>query len=219
MKKVLGLVVVLTLAVAMLVACGGDEDYAGDQTETPETPVVEQPVELEEPADLWEGDMPRVKIEIEDYGDVVLELNEKAAPLSVENFLGLVEDGFYDGLTFHRIIGGFMIQGGDPEGTGMGGSGNHITGEFAQNGVDNPIQHVRGVISMARSQDFDSASSQFFIVHEDSRMLDGGYAGFGRVVEGIEVVDAIVENVQTIDDNGGVLAEDKPVITRITVLP
>ncbi|MCL2379177.1 MAG: peptidylprolyl isomerase [Coriobacteriia bacterium] len=213
MKKVFSLVLILGLAMVLLAACGGDAE-----PETPEIPPTPTSETAVEPADLWEGDMTKVKIEIEDYGDIILELNESVAPITVENFLGLVNDGFYDGLTFHRIIDGFMIQGGDPEGTGMGGSGTNITGEFAANGVDNPITHVRGVISMARSQDFDSASSQFFIVHQDSNFLDREYAGFGRVVEGIEVVDAIAENTPVIDGNGGVLAEDKPVITRITVV-
>ena len=128
---------------------------------------------------------------MKDGGVIDLELDKKAAPVTVENFEKLVKDEFYDGLIFHRVIPGFMIQGGDPEGTGMGGPGWHIKGEFAANGWDNPIAHKRGVISMARAQDPNSAGSQFFIMHGDASYLDGQYAAFGKVVRGIEVVDKI----------------------------
>ena len=132
-----------------------------------------------------------VKIEMENGKYIVVELDAKAAPITVANFKKLVGQGFYDGLIFHRVISGFMIQGGDPQGTGMGGSKETIKGEFAVNGVNNPISHARGVISMARSQFYNSASSQFFICHADAKFLDGQYAAFGKVVEGIETVDAI----------------------------
>ena len=132
-----------------------------------------------------------IRITMKDGGVIDLELDKKAAPVTVENFEKLVKDKFYDGLIFHRIIPGFMIQGGDPEGTGMGGPGWHIKGEFAANGWDNPIAHKRGVISMARAQDPNSAGSQFFIMHGDASYLDGQYAAFGKVVRGIEVVDKI----------------------------
>ena len=132
-----------------------------------------------------------VKIEMTDGGVITLELDAAAAPITVANFEKLVKEGFYDGLIFHRVISGFMIQGGDPTGTGMGGSEETIKGEFAVNGVNNPISHKRGVISMARTQVPDSASSQFFICHADATFLDGQYAAFGRVVDGIEVVDKI----------------------------
>ncbi|MBQ4353732.1 MAG: peptidylprolyl isomerase [Clostridia bacterium] len=132
-----------------------------------------------------------VQIEMENGGIIKLELYPEKAPITVENFVSLVKEGFYDGLIFHRVIKDFMIQGGDPEGTGMGGSKNKIKGEFAVNGVQNDISHLRGVISMARSQKYDSASSQFFICHADSTFLDGQYAAFGKVIEGIEVVDEI----------------------------
>ena len=132
-----------------------------------------------------------VIIEMENGGKIKLELNAEAAPITVENFLSLVKDGFYDGLIFHRVIPGFMIQGGDPLGNGMGGSEKKIKGEFAANGHQNPIRHTRGVISMARSMDKNSASSQFFIMHADAPHLDGQYAAFGKVVEGIETVDEI----------------------------
>lgn len=132
-----------------------------------------------------------VKIEMENGDSIVVELDGKAAPITVENFKNLVSQGFYDGLIFHRVISGFMIQGGDPQGTGMGGSKQTIKGEFKVNGVNNPISHERGVISMARSQFYNSASSQFFICHADAKFLDGQYAAFGKVVEGIETVDKI----------------------------
>ena len=132
-----------------------------------------------------------IRITMKDGGIIDLELDKAAAPITVENFEKLVKDGFYDGLIFHRIIPGFMIQGGDPEGTGMGGPGWHIKGEFAANGWDNPISHTRGVISMARAQDPNSAGSQFFIMHADSDYLDGQYAAFGRVISGMDVVDRI----------------------------
>ena len=132
-----------------------------------------------------------IEIEMENGGLIKLELYPDVAPITVENFVSLAKDGFYDGLIFHRVINGFMIQGGDPEGTGMGGSGKNIKGEFAQNGVENNISHVRGVISMARAKPMDSASSQFFIVQSDSTYLDGAYAAFGRVTEGMDVVDEI----------------------------
>lgn len=144
--------------------------------------------------------------------------HEEAAPLTVENFLKLTEEGFYDGLTFHRIIDGFMIQGGDPKGNGTGGSDETIKGEFSENGVENPLSHTRGAISMARSQDYDSASSQFFIVQEDSTYLDGQYAAFGYVTEGMDVVDKICEDVSVEDQNGTVLPENQPVIKSIKVV-
>ena len=132
-----------------------------------------------------------IRITMKDGGVIDLELDKKAAPITVENFEKLVKDKFYDGLIFHRVIPGFMSQGGDPEGTGMGGPGWHIKGEFAANGWNNPIGHKRGVISMARAQDPNSAGSQFFIMHGDAGYLDGQYAAFGKVVKGIEVVDKI----------------------------
>ena len=135
--------------------------------------------------------MPRVIIEMENGKEMTVELYPKDAPITVENFLNLVNEHFYDGLIFHRVISGFMIQGGDPLGTGYGGSDNSIKGEFRANGVNNTLRHTRGVISMARSQSPNSASSQFFIMHRDAPYLDGQYAAFGKVVEGIEVVDEI----------------------------
>ncbi len=134
-----------------------------------------------------------ITIEMENGKKIKLELYPEHAPLTVANFEKLVSEHFYDGLIFHRVIKGFMIQGGDPEGTGMGGAKEKIKGEFASNGVNNPIKHTRGVISMARSMMPNSASSQFFIMHKDAPHLDGNYAAFGKVVEGIEVVDEIAQ--------------------------
>ncbi|MDD3970734.1 MAG: peptidylprolyl isomerase [Clostridia bacterium] len=137
--------------------------------------------------------MTKAIITMNDSSTMTLELYPNIAPITVENFTKLAKSGFYDGLVFHRVIRNFMIQGGDPEGTGMGGPGHHIKGEFIANGVNNTIKHARGVISMARLNDYDSAGSQFFIMHKDSVHLDGQYAAFGKVIEGIETVDAIAQ--------------------------
>ncbi len=159
-----------------------------------------------------------VAIAVRDYGTITVELDADAAPITVQNFLDLADSGFYDGLTFHRIIEGFMIQGGDPEGTGMGGSDKTIKGEFSANGVENPLSHTRGAISMARSNAMDSASSQFFIVQKDSTFLDGQYACFGYVTNGMDVVDAIAADAQPTDGNGTIPADQQPVIESVKVL-
>ena len=158
------------------------------------------------------------EIVVRDYGTIKVELDGNTAPISVENFINLAKEGFYDGLTFHRIIKGFMIQGGDPSKNGTGGSGQQIIGEFALNGYENNISHVRGTLSMARSKSYNSASSQFFIVHEDSTYLDGQYAAFGHVIEGMEVVDAICEQAKPVDSNGTMMVDRQPIITSITIL-
>ena len=161
-------------------------------------------------------------IEVQDYGTITVGLDANAAPITVANFKKLVNQGFYNGLTFHRIISGFMIQGGDPNGDGTGDSSEKIKGEFTANGVNNNLKHTRGAISMARSSENDSASCQFFIVHEtsnaNSRSLDGKYACFGYVTEGMEVVDAICANVTPTDSNGTVEKAQQPVITSITMV-
>lgn len=141
--------------------------------------------------DLLNENNQKIKMTIKDYGTITLELFAEVAPITVNNFINLVKNNFYNGLIFHRVIEGFMIQGGDPLGNGTGGSSNKIKGEFKRNGVDNPLLHTRGVISMARSMFPDSASSQFFIMHKDAPHLDGSYAAFGAVIDGIEVVDKI----------------------------
>ncbi len=157
------------------------------------------------------------EITIRDYGVIKLELDEGTAPITVANFIKLAQDGFYDGLTFHRIMDGFMIQGGDPEGNGTGGSSETIRGEFEKNGVGNPIRHVKGVISMARAQDFNSASSQFFITVADATFLDGSYAAFGRVTEGMEVAEKLARDARPVDNNGTIPAEQQPVIESIVI--
>lgn len=207
MKKNLVLLMGLTVALAMT-ACGTEENTQSQemvQEEQGSASVGEEVVTH------------NLEIEIEGYGEIALELYGEVAPITVENFVKLAEEGFYDGLTFHRIIDGFMIQGGDPSGNGTGGSDENIKGEFTANGVENHIVHTRGVISMARSQSMDSASSQFFIMHQDSPHLDGSYAAFGMVTKGIEVVDAIVEATQVEDGNGTVASANQPVIKSVVV--
>lgn len=196
MKKITVWLLTLALAAMMLAGCGSKDN---------------------EDEELLTG-LHHVTIDVQDYGTISLELDADTAPISVTNFINLANEGFYDGLTFHRIISGFMIQGGDPNGNGTGGSDKTIKGEFSANGVENDISHVRGVISMARANDPDSGSSQFFIVHEDSTFLDGQYAAFGHVTDGMDVVDAICEAVPVQDNNGTVAAADQPVITAVTVV-
>lgn len=156
-------------------------------------------------------------IEIKDFGNITIKLDQNQAPITVDNFVSLAKSGFYDGLTFHRIMEGFMMQGGDPAGNGTGGSDKNIVGEFSANGKQNNISHKRGVISMARATPYNSASSQFFIVHQDSTFLDGQYAGFGYVTEGMDVVDSICESAQPTDNNGTISKDQQPVITKITI--
>lgn len=207
------------LAIILLPGCGGGteatssvgDEQAADQAATDQVATTGD-------EDPYATGIHHVVIDVEGYGQIEVEVNANAAPITVSNFCHLVEDGFYDGLTFHRIIAGFMIQGGDPLGNGTGGSSTTITGEFSSNGIMNPIQHKRGVISMARSQDPDSASSQFFIMHQDAESLDGNYAAFGRVTSGMEVVDAIAENTPVEDENGTVAPENQPRITSITLV-
>ena len=209
MKRLLTLTLALLLALA-LAACG---NTAAETTAQEETEPAETSETAEAPAAEGIGTR-QVVIDVQDYGTISLELDGDTAPITVQNFLDLAESGYYDGLTFHRIIDGFMIQG------GQGGDAPFIKGEFASNGVPNDISHVRGTISMARAQAPDSASSQFFIVHQDSQFLDGNYAAFGHVTEGMEVVDAICEKVAplAVDDNGTILPDDQPVITSIRVV-
>lgn len=215
MKKYSKMLAAILLAGTMVLfgGCGSktaeEDKKAGTESKTESTE--------ESDEELLSGKH-HVEITMRDYGTMKLELDADAAPITVTNFVNLAEDGFYDGLTFHRIIPGFMIQGGDPMGSGVGGSGEYIKGEFAKNGVDNPIEHKRGVISMARSRDVNSASSQFFIMHEDSPHLDGEYAAFGIVTEGIEIVDEICENTPVTMSNGGVTSENQPIIESIKVV-
>lgn len=161
---------------------------------------------------------PKVQITVKNYGIIKLQLDSEQAPITVKNFVKLVKSGFYDGLTFHRIIKGFMIQGGDPQGTGAGGSDETIKGEFSGNGVNNTISHTRGTISMARSSDPNSASSQFFICDADSTYLDGQYAAFGKVTKGMDVIDKIASDAVPIDNNGTITKEEQPVIEKIEII-
>ena len=157
----------------------------------------------------------QVEIKIKDYGTIYAEIDADTAPITVTNFVNLCKNHFYDGLTFHRIIKDFMIQGGDHNGDGTGGSEETIKGEFSDNGVENSLKHTRGALSMARSQDNDSASSQFFIVQKTASHLDGQYAVFGYVYEGMDIVDKICDDVQVEDNNGTVAKENQPVIESI----
>lgn len=158
------------------------------------------------------------EINIEDYGTIDMELDADTAPITVTNFVKLAQDGFYDGLTFWRIMDGFMIQGGDPNGDGTGGADENIKGEFANNGVENDISHTRGTVSMARAADPDSGSSQFFIVQADSTFLDGDYAAFGHVTDGMDVVDKICKDAKPTDNNGTIEKDEQPVIESIKII-
>lgn len=214
------------LASLALFGCGGSNTIPqeSDDEETSEATATEDGA-TEATADTslisaplengYNSGMHHATIEVEGYGTIKVELNANNTPITVSNFAQLANDKFYDGLTFHRIIKGFMIQGGDPNGNGTGGSQRPIKGEFSANGVLNAIQHKRGVISMARSSSYDSGSSQFFIMHQDRDSLDGQYAAFGKVTEGMDVVDAIAENVPVQGANGTVAAADQPRITSI----
>ena len=176
----------LITCIVILTSCGNDKDIDSSNDNDSNQDTDYSSISEE---NGFEG--PIAIIDIEGMGEISMMLYEDIAPITVENFVNLVNDGFYDGLTFHRVIEGFMIQGGCPVGNGTGGPGYSITGEFSGNGIDNPLEHTRGVVSMARSQDPDSAGSQFFIMHEDARYLDGQYAAFGEVFEGMDIVDKI----------------------------
>ena len=217
MKKLTAFFLSVVMCGTLLSGCGSSKSDEAQASDTNETTTEETTDASEEDTELLTG-LHHVTIDVKDYGTISLELDADTAPISVTNFINLAKDGFYDGLTFHRIISGFMIQGGDPKGNGTGGSDQTIKGEFSENGVENDISHVRGTISMARANDPDSASSQFFIVHEDSTFLDGQYAAFGHVTDGMDVVDAICENTPVQDNNGTVKADDQPVITSVTVI-
>lgn len=160
-----------------------------------------------------------ISIEVSNYGTIKAELDADAAPITVTNFINLANSGFYDGLTFHRVIDGFMIQGGDPEGNGTGGSTEKIKGEFSNNGIDNNISHTRGTISMARSSAYNSASSQFFIMQKDRTSLDGQYAAFGTVTDGMDIVDKICKDCTDTNQNGVITDKSKqPMITKVNVI-
>lgn len=206
------MIATILLAAFGLSACGSIQTTSGKNPSTtlPSTTVPATTVDL---SGVWYAD-----IAIQGHGTVTVKLECEIAPITCQNFIRLAQSGFYDGLTFHRIIEGFMAQGGDPEGTGYGGSDEEIFGEFAANGYNNPLSHTRGTISMARGgYDMNSASSQFFIVHQDSAGLDGLYAAFGRVTQGMEHIDAICAAAQPVDGNGYIAPEEQPVITSVTL--
>ena len=206
MKRKIGIAAAIILALFVVTGCQKQE----------ETPKKSEQKKTEASEELLSGTH-HAEIQVKDYGTITVELDADTAPITVTNFVNLAKDGFYDNLTFHRIMDGFMIQGGDPNGDGTGGADQTIKGEFSSTGVENEISHTRGTISMARAQDPDSASSQFFIVQEDSDYLDGNYAAFGHVTSGMEIVDQICKDVPVEDDNGTVKAENQPVIEKITI--
>ena len=202
LKKILSILIAMMLSVSLM-ACGKAAD---SQTQT------------KEEDNLLSGKH-HVTITVQDYGDINVELDADVAPITVTNFINLANDGFYDGLTFHRIIKGFMIQGGDPLGNGTGGSDNKIKGEFSNNGIENNLSHTRGAISMARSSNNDSASSQFFIMQKDTTSLDGQYAAFGTVTSGMDIVDKICKDCTDTNQNGVITDKSKqPVISTIRVV-
>lgn len=213
-RKILSLSLCLSLLLLAFVGCNQTTSSNGSENTQTET---SSKADNTLNSDSVTGTATAV-IEIEDYGTITAQLNADAAPITVNNFIKLSEEGFYDGLTFHRIMEGFMMQGGCPDGTGFGGSDQNIKGEFLANGVNNTLSHTRGALSMARSQSYDSASSQFFIVHEDSTFLDGNYAVFGYVTDGIEVVDKVCTKAKPTDNNGTIPQKAQPVIKSIKII-
>ena len=240
MKRLLSLILSL-LMVFVFAGCGNKTDTTTTNGDNNTNTNSNKDVVDIAPEDVEDSYIAVIKVKT--LGEITLELDGKTAPITVANFVSLAKSGFYDGLTFHRIIEDFMIQGGDPEGTGMAGSDKNIKGEFSANGVDNGISHKRGVISMARSgsayeqyiamgytladlpeeaendinRAFNSASSQFFIMHQDAPHLDGNYAAFGRVISGMEIVDILATTTPVTDSNGTVIAENQPVIESIGI--
>lgn len=213
MKKIICILFASFFAIATLSACG--KDTAKDTTAAKAGKTAASTTVLSKADPIGKH---HVEINIKDYGTIAVELDGDSAPITVANFLDLAGRGFYDGLTFHRIIKGFMMQGGDPLGTGGGGSDKNIKGEFSSNGVDNPLLNTRGAIAMARSASNDSASSQFFIVHQDSPHLNGKYAVFGQVTSGMDIVDKICEDTPVLDKNGTVKKENQPLISSVKVI-
>lgn len=216
--KALSLLIVAMIALSCTFFSGCGENSSSSSSSTTETKKsTETTVASEDTTVSIPDNAITAVIDIKDYGIITVALFPDDAPITVQNFVKLAKDGFYDGLTFHRIINGFMIQGGDPLGNGTGGSNENIKGEFSGNGVENKLSHTRGAISMARSQDNDSASSQFFIVQKDSTYLDGQYAAFGYVTDGMDIVDEICQKTPVSDSNGTVQKANQPVINSITI--
>ena len=217
--KALSLLIVAMIALSCTFFSGCGENSSSSSSSTTETKKsTETTVASEDTTVSIPDNAITAVIDIKDYGKITVALFPDDAPITVQNFVKLAKDGFYDGLTFHRIINGFMMQGGDPLGNGTGGSDENIKGEFSGNGVENKLSHTRRAISMARSQDNNSASSQFFIVQKDSTYLDGQYAGFGNVISGMDIVDKICKDTPVTDTNGTVEKSNQPVIEKIEVL-
>ena len=206
MKRHILLLCIMTLLIAGCASASNTKD----------DPPAHEPASAQRSLEELTSDAVQATIAMEDGGVIVLELFPDLAPQSVRNFVYLARDGYYDGKKFHRIMKNFMIQGGDPRGTGTGGPGYAISGEFEENGFANGLKHTRGVLSMARSNDYDSAGSQFFIMHGDNPGLDGKYAAFGRVVSGMDVVDRLADTPNS-GPNGAVAEENKPIIRTITI--
>lgn len=227
--KIICMITAVSLFVLCFAACGEDDsgnvysnsastNSTASTTSETETPDETYTAPATKADDLAEGEKPYAIIDIKDYGKITVKLDPVSAPITVENFINLANSKFYDGLTFHRIMEGFMMQGGDPNGNGSGGSDKNIKGEFSANGVNNTLSHKRGAISMARATPYDSGSSQFFIVHKDaSASLDGQYACFGYVTEGIEVVDKVCTTAQPTDNNGTIPKAQQPIINSIKI--
>lgn len=220
MKRLISIILMAALLSLCLTGCGDTRENADKSTaKTTKKESFAEKKDADTSNSQYLTGKHHAEIVIAEYGKLELELDADIAPITVTNFVNLVKKGFYNGLTFHRVMSGFMIQGGDPNGDGTGGSEETIKGEFKSNGVENTMSHKRGVISMARTQnDPDSASSQFFIVQADSDFLDGDYAAFGKVTAGMDIVDKICQSVQLIDNNGTVPADQQPKITAIKVI-
>lgn len=220
MKRLISIILMAALLSLCLTGCGDTRENADKSTaKTTKKESFAEKKDADTSNSQYLTGKHHAEIVIAEYGKLELELDADVAPITVTNFVNLVKKGFYNGLTFHRIMSGFMIQWGDPNGDGTGGSEETIKGEFKSNGVENTMSHKRGVISMARTQnDPDSASSQFFIVQADSDFLDGDYAAFGKVTAGMDIVDKICQSVQPIDNNGTVPADQQPKITAIKVI-
>ena len=220
MKRLISIILMAALLSLCLTGCGDTRENADKSTaKTTKKESFAEKKDAGTSNSQYLTGKHHAEIVIAEYGKLEVELDADVAPITVTNFVNLAKKGFYNGLTFHRIMSGFMIQGGDPNGDGTGGSEETIKGEFKSNGIENTMSHKRGVISMARTQnDPDSASSQFFIVQADSDFLDGDYAAFGKVTAGMDIVDKICQSVQPIDNNGTVPADQQPKITAIKVI-